>query len=247
MRNDIATKNLGTGLTLANFTRKCYHTRNMRFTSKSTIIFDLDGTLISMKKATIKARFRALRQVYGSEIPNNIPRRKIIKTVGRPFTHTLAECCIPAKLIAKIDEHYSRAKEEFKYLNRLNLKTVKLLIQLHKQGKTIVLATNKKSLETFALLKQFGLEKYFDHVVCKNDGNFQNKAEMIKSLGIDLNNVIIFGNMKNDIVSGAAFVRSFSMYGDIIAETIKTFISYCDDFIRDIFATPLKYKIDGFT
>jgi len=218
------------------------------FLNKTTIIFDLDGTLINLKKSTIKACFYALTKIYGAEIPKVITKKHISKLVGRPFTLDLAALLgWNPKTTSEFTKYYTEGKEKFAHLNKLTKNIIKTLNNLQTSGKTLCLVTNKTRIETNRLLSSFGLEKYFSKIVCRDDGNFSAKSDMIATLGVSLDDIVIFGNMQGDIVNGASFVRSLSSYGDILVQIVKSFTSSFNSLILNLFTTPLKYKLDGFT
>lgn len=216
-----------------------------KFTNKNTIVFDLDGTLVNMQKSTSKAHFYALTQFYGKNIPFT---HKQLKTfIGKPFSQSLAEYGIhPAEILA-LDKLYIQAKTQFAHHDYLMSNAHQLLSSLKKQGKTLILATNKRRIFAQTVLQKFNLEKYFTTIICKDDGDFESKADMLASLGLNLNDTLIYGNMQSDILPNATFIRSLSKYGDIILESIITFAAACKEPIRNIFATRAKYKLDGFT
>lgn len=220
---------------------------NLNLLTKKNIIFDLDGTIINLKKSTIKACFYALSKIY-NEIPKIITKNRISKLVGRPFTQDLAILLEwDNKTTHKFTKYYIEGKEKFACQNKLTKNIIKMLNSLQTNGKELYLVTNKTRSETNRLISSFGLKKYFSKIICRGDDNFANKTEMIKSLNLDLNDIIIYGNMQNDIVKGATFIRSTATYGNALIQTIKSFISNYCFIIPNIFSTPLKYKLDGFT
>ena len=225
-------------------------------TGKSTIIFDIGGTLIDGKKSSIKARFYALEKVYGDKIPAKISNRKLKESIGRSWDIVLKKCGIPACEIKALENYCIEGKQKFACLDKLAKGARKMLETFKAQGKTICLATSKHRLLTEMSLAQFGIAKYFDVIVCKDDENFNSKSEIIaavvQKLGIPAENCLAFGNMSEDVqgasCNGITFVRSEqSNYGDILIQKVKNYIQNSINFVKNILTSPLKYKLDGFS
>lgn len=193
-----------------------------------------------MRKSTIKARFEALKEVFGTNIPKTITKRKVIKSVGTRFSETLIKCGISQDIIAKIDTAYDILKSEFAYLNRVNEKTLKLIKLLRKQNKKIILITKKKSEEALSALRQFGIESLFDEIV--TDSNYKEAYD-----NYDAEKTAIIGNMAEQDQSCFTFLKSSSNYGNILTQKIAFFVTSIRDFITSLFTSTEKYFLQGFT
>jgi phosphoglycolate phosphatase-like HAD superfamily hydrolase len=219
----------------------------MNFHAKNTIIFDLDGTLVDLKKSTIYACFFALNQIYGSKLPKPVTKKRISKMVGRPIALQLSQLLNwNTETISQFTHHYNEGKSKFAHLNKLTKGAKQTLKQLSKRGKILHLVTNKTRTETEKLLADFNLENYFTRVITRDDG-FVNKTDAIETLNTNSNSTAICGHMTSDVIDGMFFIRSQCVYSDIVKTIIKNLISRTDGFIRDVFKTREKYKLDGFT
>ncbi|MCZ4303115.1 HAD hydrolase-like protein [Zoogloeaceae bacterium G21618-S1] len=150
------------------------------------IIFDLDGTLIDSAPA-ILASFQAAFDAAGLT-----PMRPITADIiGPPLTETLQllSGSHDADTIAMLTEHFKAAYDGEGLKQTAAYPGVgDMLAQLHSQGVTMHIATNKRLAPTLTILDMLGWRAYFDAVYALDmlTPRLPNKAAMIARLLADL-------------------------------------------------------------
>jgi len=133
---------------------------------KSLVIFDMDGTLID-SSATIANSINHVRKNLNLKPMQN---EHIISKIN---DHTVS----PAEYFYEIDEFEPIHEQWFsEYYSQHHGRELalydgiyELLQSLHARGVQIALATNAYRVSTLESLKHFGIEGYFDMIVCADD------------------------------------------------------------------------------
>lgn len=150
-------------------------------------VFDMDNTLIKTDKANNLAYSEAISSVLG--VNCNIEN-------GKRFTRNELKELFPQLSQSQINEIIDRKEKCFEsYLNETELNTnlFNLLKRLRQKGFHTILLTNSHYSRAISLCNFYNLTKYF--VQCFfNENCIDNKYTLLKSLGYDLQNVILYEN-----------------------------------------------------
>ncbi len=168
------------------------------------ILFDLDGTLTDSAIGITNSIMYALKH-FEIIIED---RSELYNLVGPPlydtffnyFNLTEEESYLAVELFR---EYYN---EKGMFENLVYPGISKLLINLKKKDKKLILATSKPTYYAEKILKHFDLLKYFDFVAGSNlDGTCREKGEIIQfaldSCNItESSNAIMIGDRKHDVI-----------------------------------------------
>jgi HAD superfamily hydrolase (TIGR01509 family) len=168
----------------------------------ATYFFDIDGTLLDSAPDICAATRQACREI-GRLAPSDPDVRRYI---GRPLADTFAGL-YPGILQAEIDE-LSRLYTDC-YRARAHVRTrvfpgvSETLAALPGRKST---ATTKKSATAAAVLEQFGLRRYFDHVQGSDNGRYKPDPaillEAIHVLHVQPEECLMVGDAPADIEAG---------------------------------------------
>lgn len=155
--------------------------------SKNVFVFDMDNTLIKTDKANSLAYVEAIEKVLGDEYD--------VRNVGRITRNRLKD--IFPDLTEKQYEEIIACKEKCfdAYIGEteLNKKLFMLLKRLYKKGCQTILLTNSRSGRAISLCNHYGLTRYFIRRFFFEDCP-DNKYMILKVLGFDLQNVVLYEN-----------------------------------------------------
>lgn len=171
------------------------------------ILFDLDGTITDSQEG-IKNSVEYALKYFGLEIPD---RKKLDKYIGPPLRQSFMEYAgltreLSHTAMIKYRDYYG-PKGIFE--NRLYDGIPRLLSELKKAGKTIVLATSKPWIYAEIILEHFNIKQYFDYVAGSElNGVRTNKADVIAfALGkysIPPGDTVMVGDREHDIKGAKA-------------------------------------------
>ena len=153
----------------------------------NVFVFDMDNTLIKTDKANNLAYSEAIRSVLS--VNCNIEN-------GKRFTRNELKDLFPQLTQTQIDEIIERKEKSFEsYLNEteLNNNLFSILKCLHQEGHHTILLTNCHSGRAISLCNFYDLTKYFVRRFFYEDC-LGNKYTLLKSLGYDLQNVVLYEN-----------------------------------------------------
>ena len=153
----------------------------------NVFVFDMDNTLIKTDKANSLAYYKAISSVLG--VNCNIEN-------GKRFTRDELKELFPQLTQTQIDEIIDRKEKCFEsYLSEteLNNNLFSLLKRLHREGHHTILLTNCHSKRAISLCNFYNLTKYFVRLFFYEDC-LGNKYTLLKSLGYDLQNVVLYEN-----------------------------------------------------
>lgn len=153
----------------------------------NVFVFDMDNTLIKTDKANNLAYSEAIRSVLS--VNCNIEN-------GKRFTRNELKDLFPQLTQTQIDEIIDRKEKSFEsYLNEteLNNNLFSILKCLHQEGHHTILLTNFHSGRAISLCNFYDLTKYFVRRFFYEDC-LGNKYTLLKSLGYDLQNVVLYEN-----------------------------------------------------
>ncbi|MBR5153044.1 MAG: HAD-IA family hydrolase [Clostridia bacterium] len=171
------------------------------------LLFDLDGTLTDPKEGICKSFCYALEGFGIQEKEENL-----LKVIGPPLIDSFQEFYGMSKDDGQ--KAVERYRERFSVKgwreNRVYEGIPELLEELHRQGKTLCLATCKPEVFAKKILDLFSLTKYFSVMVgAELDGTRNYKNEVIEEVLRQLGNppkesVLMIGDRKQDIEGARA-------------------------------------------
>lgn len=168
------------------------------------IAFDLDGTLINTEEGVTGA-IRQMLLSYGVTEPNEAHLRACI---GPPLQESLGKFFgIPEDSIPAAIDEFRKYYDPVSHIKCHPYEGIEETLKgLKEMGKKLTVATSKTVDPARKILRNFGLDKYFDHIEgTPMDQNDASKADVlraaIKGLGCeDLNQMILVGDTKFDII-----------------------------------------------
>ena len=169
----------------------------------NVFVFDMDNTLIKTDKANNLAYSEAIRSVLS--VNCNIEN-------GKRFTRNELKDLFPQLTQTQIDEIIDRKEKSFEsYLNEteLNNNLFSILKCLHQEGHHTILLTNCHSGRAISLCNFYDLTKYFVRRFFYEDC-LGNKYTLLKSLGYDLQNVVLYEN--EEVSSSEAVTNGINLY-----------------------------------
>jgi len=196
--------------------------------NRIVFVFDLDGTLIDSIELHAKA-FKYAVKTLGYKNYNELYKR-FKKFVGKSLEDIVKTIIkgIDEKEIEKI----RKLKDGYVLKNlgkiKLKRKVVKVLIYVKSLNFSVALFTSSPRKFTLKILKKFGLDKYFDYIVCKEDvkNNKPNPEGLIKiSKKFKTNNVIFIGDSKFDRIATRKAKFKFIDAKNVNIKKIKELIS----------------------
>lgn len=169
------------------------------------VLFDLDGTLINSQEGITKGVQYALREYLGIDEPDLESLRCFI---GPPLAlmfdrkyHVPAEKIEPT--VAKYREYYDAVG-----MNQCELYpgVAETLERLHQKGYVLGLASSKPEVSCVQILKNKGIDGYFDYIVGASMGPERREKvlvleEAFRRMGVkERSEVVLIGDTKYDAV-----------------------------------------------
>jgi len=171
------------------------------------VFFDVDGVLINSDKAIITF-FNNLRRELGLK---PLTKKEIMKHKGLTGLDWVKKI-LPQRVFKKIKKDL--LKEEFKkeYLKLVfkhgkTLPGVKKVLSILKKKYVLCVITNNYKKINEDLLKHFGLKKYFEHSVTRDDvrqpkPSSEGLRKALKILGIKPSEAVYIGDTQLDATAG---------------------------------------------
>lgn len=171
------------------------------------IIFDLDGTLVDTITDIANAINFAL-QPYGAR---SLSKREVAAMVGegaeRLVRNAMEKCNLELDVNEILTSYTNSYSTHLTDNTVLYAGTVETLEELKNYRKALV--SNKPEVLSRRLLREFGLEKYFDMVVCADSLPERKPSPLpifyvTRTLGIRREDALIVGDSEIDILTGKA-------------------------------------------
>lgn len=189
----------------------------MRF---STVIFDLDGTLLETGRGVWNG-FNSALEKLGMSMPSNLDRNSII---GPPLRYGFQNL---AGVDQKDVETAVRLYREYYSTEGIHEAepypgAIELLSELNQKGATVCLATSKYGALAEKQLKLFGLASFFSHTAMSKESEVTTtKSEMVAHLletsGTSAQDAVMIGDTKYDVMgavkNGVPFIGVLYGYG----------------------------------
>lgn len=165
--------------------------------TNNVFVFDMDNTLIKTDKANNLAYSEAINLVlgvkYGIDHSERFTRDKL-KTVFPNLTETQ---------FREIVAHKEQCFVSYIKETELNHNLFILLKSLHYEGCHTILLTNSRSERAINLCNYYDLTKYFVRRFFYEDC-IDNKYTLLKSIGYDLQNVVLYENEEDSSLEANA-------------------------------------------
>jgi len=208
------------------------------------ILFDLDGTLTNPEIGITSSVMYALEK-FNIKVED---RKELHPFIGPPLTYSFQTYYGLSEADSELAVKYYRERFSVKglYENEVYDGVEKMLQELKKSGKTLIIATSKPEEFTLKILAHFDLLKYFDFVAgATMDGSRGEKADVIRYAleisGIEeKSQAIMIGDRKYDIlgakengIDSMGVLFGFGDYEELtnaganyIAKTVADIIEY---------------------
>lgn len=158
--------------------------------SNNVFAFDMDNTLIMTDRANNIAYSEAISSVMGVKFDicdSERFTRNQLKTLFPELTQSKF-CEIVARKEICFTSHLQETELNHNLFNKLK--------QLYGEGGHTILLTNSHSARAINLCNYYNLTKYFARRFFREDC-LDNKYSLLKNLGYDLENVVLFENEKD--------------------------------------------------
>lgn len=155
--------------------------------SNNVFVFDMDNTLVKTDKANNHAYSDAISSVLCEKCTIDPSKR---------FTRNELKKLLPNITQTQYNEIVARKEINFElYLNEteLNQNLISILRSLHQEGNHTVLLTNCHSSRAISICNFYNLTRYFSQRFFCEDC-LDNKYSLLKSLGYDLQKVVLYEN-----------------------------------------------------
>lgn len=131
----------------------------------NTILFDYDGTLMDTNEVVLQSWQHTFRTFRGHEENPDTIR----KTFGEPLVMTLENTFPEIPLEKSLEVYRSFQREVFTDFVEVFPGIMELLETLKQKGYKMGLVTSRTKDTTWAGLKHYGMDKYFDVVITAGD------------------------------------------------------------------------------
>ncbi|MEI7811993.1 MAG: HAD family hydrolase [Ignavibacteria bacterium] len=169
-----------------------------------SIVFDLDGTLISSAPTIYKCMLRTFREF---DIAVEIPEQEFNQKIGYHFKDIFEDFKIEVPDLESFINTYKQLYFEFIDESHLYPNVEKTLLKLADSGLSISLLTTKAQDQAEDILKHFNLTRYFNLIVGRRPGHKIKPAPdalhyICNELIIPAENTIMVGDSELDIQCG---------------------------------------------
>ena len=178
------------------------------------IVFDVDGTLLDSEDAVLLSFQKMLFTIQGKMYP----LEELRFSLGIPGHDTLTRMKVePLEEAFRIWGEYEL---EFSYSIKLFKEIPSTLLQLIKNGIQMGIITSRTREEYATVVSSFGLDHYFEHILCAEDssGHKPDPAPMLRYMelsGTSKENVLYIGDSAYDCrcAHGAGVDFALALWG----------------------------------
>lgn len=166
--------------------------------------FDMDGTLIDSYKTIYNAMILTLDE---QKIPHSINEIEFIKRIGQHFKDIFEAFNVDVNDFDSYLKLYKNIYMEQMNHSRLYPGVLEVLTELKNNKKNISLLTTKAQDQAEKIVDYFGLKKYFDIVMGRQDGIAHKPSpepllKICNDLNINIVDTLIIGDTELDIQCG---------------------------------------------
>ncbi len=166
------------------------------------LLFDLDGTILYSKDAIFGAINLALLRFDLEPFSED----ELIRHIRIPLEEKYRQRCggDPKPLMAAFREEYLRTYRETTYIHRGMLT---ILDRVHEAPNPAVLVTLKEGAEAEQVVREMGLEKYFQAVYGSQNPAYRTKPSpehmlyALSEFGVEAEKCAMVGDMRGDMLS----------------------------------------------
>lgn len=177
----------------------------------TTILFDLDGTLIDTRELVVASFQHTFREVL--QLP--ISAEEVLRDYGRPLTYSFGRYTDKKEVVDEMLQVYRKHNVEIHDQMALPFLYVQEdLEQLHQSGFRMGVVTSKKRPTVMMGIRLFQMDPYFEVYVCEEDTKIHKPQpepllEAMRQLNIQPEETIYVGDSPFDILCAhGAKVRS---------------------------------------
>ncbi len=170
--------------------------------SVKAVFFDLDGVLVNSYDAWFRL-FNDTLQHFGYR---KITKKEFNREWGKS-TKEDVKYFMPRQTVSEVRAYYSKAFPRFIRYVKVTPGATRVLAVLEKRGYRLGCVTNSHKDITRQMLRQAGIGRYFDLVICADEvrrpkpaPDMLNKAR--KLMGLKPDEVIFIGDTKTDLIAG---------------------------------------------
>jgi len=180
------------------------NSNNINFRNRTSLLFDLDGTLTDPVIGITKSVDYALKY-FGIHTED---LRELCRFIGPPLKDSFMGYCGfgEDQALEAVEKYREYFREKGIFENKLIEGIDILLKRLADDGRQLIVATSKPQVFAEIILDHFGIRKYFS-LVCGSelDGTRVNKDEVIRyaldQAGIrDLRTAVMIGDREHDVI-----------------------------------------------
>ena len=168
------------------------------------VIFDLDGTLTRSEEGIFSSARHAFEEM-GLQAPSEDMLKRFI---GPPFLYSLEKIVgLPHEVAVRVQRCYrERYDSTGLFENELYIGIPALLRALKKRGIRLAIATGKPQKPAEAILKHFGLSRYFDAIIGTSGAGTEEKKDLIADAlrGVQAKKPVMVGDREYDILGARA-------------------------------------------
>jgi HAD superfamily hydrolase (TIGR01549 family) len=178
----------------------------------STILFDIDGTIIDTESVIVSSLQEALSQITGREYAHNDLRF----ILGIPSAEALARLDLPADQTAQVKALWPKILATKQRQVTVFATMRRTLAHLQHRGVQLGIITSKSDSELENEFTWFGLNEYFDVIITAQDGVASKPAPdpinlAVKELHADKSTTMYLGDSYYDMQSAKAAGVSFGL------------------------------------
>ncbi|MGX8700606.1 HAD family hydrolase [Caproiciproducens sp.] len=176
------------------------------------IVFDVDGTLLDSEDAVLLSFQKMLFIIQGKMYP----LEELRFSLGIPGEDALTRMKVEPledafRMWGEYEKEFSCSIKPFKGIPSV-------LLQLKNNGIQMGIITSRTRDEYAAVVTAFGLDPYFEHILCAEDGHKPDPAPMLKYMelaGADQENVLYIGDSAYDCrcAHGAGVDFALALWG----------------------------------
>lgn len=155
-------------------------------------VFDLDNTLVKTNRANNESYKDAILAVTGKKVTikkSRFTRENLVSTLPDLSPNQIE------KIINAKETCYSNYIAE----TNLNRQLVKILELLYDERFKPILLTESRKTRTQQVCNYHKVTHFFSNIYCKEDYPNLNKYEFLRSLGIQVETVVLFENEQTEI------------------------------------------------
>jgi AHBA synthesis associated protein len=187
----------------------------------SSVIFDLDGTLIDSKEVMRNAYWAAYEEVVGDGCPP--PFSEYCRYLGQSFPNIMRQMGLPLEMFPVFKRESARNMHRVRMFDQVP----QMLEELAQRGVAMTIATGKDHARAIELLEHLRVGHYFSLVLGSDDVPRQKPApdmaiSILNALDLDPARTLFVGDAVSDIEcgQGAGVITALALWDNPSAEVL---------------------------